>query len=126
MSRQGTMKRFVCAFALLFVCAHGATTSHSDHSDHDHGTSSVDSHDSHEGEHFEAAAVYDVEAGVSSLVVVPAEDASEGEAVVFMIVPATSADMEGLEDAEMDAEPGEQQRLQVVFPSLSHFLLRKN
>lgn len=105
MARQvtTTMRRSICAFTLLLVCAHASTES--SHASHDHGDDHSD--ESHGGEHPEAAAVYDVEAGTNSLVVVPAEGVSEGEAVVFMVVPATSADFEGLEGAEEDAEDGE-------------------
>lgn len=71
-------------------------------------TSSILSgHDSHdEGEHFQAAAVYVVEAGTSSLVAMPVDRSFEVSTLAFMIVPAASADMDGLEGAEEDAEIG--------------------
>lgn len=98
---------FAAATLLLaFVAAQaqGTTTSHSDH-DHDSHEDET-SHASHEGEHFEAAAVYDVDAGSNSFVVVPAEGSFEDDSFAFMIVPASTADMDGLEGAEEDAELG--------------------
>lgn len=101
---------------------HGTTTTshsthdHSDyedeetttsHSTHDHASSqtasSHEGHD-HEGGHFEAAAVYDVEAGSNFFIAYP-ESLGE-ESLAFMIVRAASADEEGLESAEEDAEAG--------------------
>ena len=104
----------LAAAALLLACvaAQDTTTSHSDHDHDSHDHSDHDSHEdetshaSHEGEHFEAAAVYDVDAGTNSFVVVPAEGSFEDETFAFMIVPAATADEEGLEGAEEDAELG--------------------
>lgn len=95
------------ALLLAGVAAQDTTTSHSDHDHSDHDSHEDEtSHSSHEGEHFEAAAVYDVEAGTNSFVVVPAEGSFEEETFAFMIVPAATADMDGLEGAEEDAEIG--------------------
>lgn len=88
----------------LVACA-AAHTSHSSHDDHDHGSHTDDSSHSEEG-HFEAAAVYDVEAGTNSLAAYPGEGSFEEETFAFMVVPAASADLEGLEGAEEDAEVG--------------------
>lgn len=93
------------------VAAQAETTSHSTHDHGDEASSqesshTTSSHESHEGEHFEAAAVYDVEAGNNSFIAIPAEGAFEEESLAFMIVPAASADEEGLEGAEEDAEAG--------------------
>lgn len=98
------MKWCRCIAALYLACsaASAATSSHSDHDEHDHSD-----HDEHgEGGHFEAAALYTVEAGTSSIVAVPSEDMMDGT-FAFMLVPAASADEEGLEGAEEDAEAGE-------------------
>lgn len=90
------------------VAAQEETTSHSTHDHGDESSHTTSSHDSHEGEHFEAAAVYDVGAGNNSLIAIPAESNFEEESLLaFMIVPAVSADGEGLEGAEEDAEAGE-------------------
>ncbi|CAN0399444.1 unnamed protein product [Pylaiella littoralis] len=87
------------------VAAQEETTSHSTHDHGDESSHTTSSHDSHEGEHFEAAAVYDVGAGNNSLIAIPAESNFEEESLLaFMIVPAVSADGEGLEGAEEDAE----------------------
>lgn len=81
--------------ALYLACSTASgTTSHSDHD-----------HDSHSEGHFEAAAVYAVEAGTNSIIAVPGEDVRDGT-FAFMLVPAASADLEGLEGAEDDAEAG--------------------
>lgn len=80
------------------------TSSHSTHDSHD-----TFSHGEEEELHFEAAAVYDIGAGTNSFVVVPAGDSSSGDdemTFAFMVVPAGSADLEGLEGAEEDAETG--------------------
>ncbi len=74
-------------------------TSHSDHDSHDHGSHAEEGH-------FEAAAVYTVGAGTNSFVAAPAHGSEEGS-LAFMFVPAASADMEGLEEAEEEAEAGE-------------------
>ncbi|CAM9362596.1 unnamed protein product [Scytosiphon promiscuus] len=75
------------------------------HSTHDHDESSHTSHeDDVEGNHFEAAAVYDVGVGTNSFIAFPPEGSFEEETFAFMIVPAASADLEGLEDAEEGAE----------------------
>lgn len=72
--------------------------------------SSHDSHDSHEedGDRFEAAAVYDMEEGIYSFIVTPAGVNFTEENLAFMIVPADSADADGLAGAEEDliAEAG--------------------
>lgn len=94
------------------VSQDSTTTSHSthdhDHDDESHTTSSHEDHD-HEGEHFEAAAVYDVGAGNNSFIAYPPEGSFEEETFAFMIVPAASADEEGLEGAEEDAEEGKRE-----------------
>ncbi|CAM9236189.1 unnamed protein product [Ectocarpus sp. 12 AP-2014] len=93
------MRLVLKAAALLcFLECAAAHTSHTSHSDHDHG-----SHSDGEG-HFEAAAVYDVEAGTNSLAAYPGGGGFEEETFAFMVVPAASADLEGLEAAEEDAE----------------------
>lgn len=99
------MRSYFVAAALLLACV-AAQDSHDSH-DHDshEDETSHEEHD-HEGEHFEAAAVYDVNAGTNSFVVVPAEGSFEDETFAFMIVPAVTADEEGLEAAEEDAELG--------------------
>lgn len=95
------MQWFRSIAALYLVCSTaGGTTSHSDHDHSDH-----EDHDSHSEGLFEAAAVYAVEAGTNSIVAVPAEDMRDGS-FAFMLVPAASADDEGLEGAEEDAEAG--------------------
>lgn len=93
--------RSVAALYLACSTASG-TTSHSDHDHSDH-----EDHDdsSHSEGHFEAAAVYAVAAGTNSIVAVPGEDMMDGT-FAFMLVPAASADLEGLEGAEEDAEAG--------------------
>ena len=103
------MKWCRCIAALYLACsaASAATSSHSDHDSHDHDEHDHSDHDEHgEGGHFEAAALYTVEAGTSSIVAVPSEDMMDGT-FAFMLVPAASADEEGLEGAEEDAEAGE-------------------
>ncbi|CAN0399296.1 unnamed protein product [Pylaiella littoralis] len=98
--------------AILLVSILAAQAETTSHSTHDHGdeassqeaSHTTSSHESHEGEHFEAAAVYDVEAGNNSFIAIPAEGAFEEESLAFMIVSAASADEEGLEGAEEDAE----------------------
>ncbi|CAM9201633.1 unnamed protein product [Hapterophycus canaliculatus] len=94
------------AVILLVAGVAGQETSHSDddHGSHDHDESSHESHAEDEGDHFEAAAVYDVGVGTNSFIAFPPEGSFEEETFAFMIVPATSADLEGLEDAEEDAE----------------------
>ncbi|CAM9839785.1 unnamed protein product [Scytosiphon promiscuus] len=98
----------VILLLLLLACSASAQdTSHSSHDSHDE--SSHESHGEEEGEdggvHFEAAAVYDVGAGTNSLVAVPGEALEEETTTfAFMVVPAASADVEGLEGAEEDAE----------------------
>lgn len=100
------MRSYFVAAALLLACV-AAQDSHEshDHDSHEDETSHA-SHEEHEGEHFEAAAVYDVNAGTNSFVVVPAEGSFEDETFTFMIVPAVTANEEGLEAAKEDAEPG--------------------
>lgn len=109
--------------ALLLALVAAQETSHSDHDDHDHSDheshedeeTSQSDHDDHDGHdhgshaeegHFEAAAVYTVGAGTNSFIAAPAYG-SEEDSLAFMFVPAASADMEGLEEAEEDAEAGE-------------------
>lgn len=101
------------AVVLLLACVAGQETSHSDHDSHDshtdhdsHDESVHDSHEGEEGHHFEAAAVYSVGAGTNSFVAIPPEGSFEEETIAFMIVPAATADLEGLEEAEEDAEAG--------------------
>lgn len=106
----------VVVVLLLLACACRAVTGQQDdestsHSSHDHDESSHESHDEEGGTHFEAAAVYDVEtAGTNSLVVVPGTEQAgsfeEDMSLAFMVVPAATADAEGLEEAEEDAEGG--------------------
>lgn len=67
--------------------------------------SSLDSHEE-EGDWFEAAAVYDMEDGINSFIVTPAEGTFTEETLAFMIVPADSADADGLSSAEGTAEAG--------------------
>lgn len=103
------MKWCRCIAVLYLACsaASAATSSHSDHDSHDHDEHDHSDHDQHgEGGHFEAAALYTVEAGTSSIVAVPSEDMIGGS-FAFMLVPAASADEVGLEGAEEDAEDGE-------------------
>ena len=95
-----------CAVALLSLTSVAAQdTSHSSLDSHVHDETS---YESHEGQHFEAAAVYDAEAGTGSFAVIPAAAAGsfEEETLAFMIVPAASADLDGLEKAEDIAEEG--------------------
>ncbi|CAM9369523.1 unnamed protein product [Ectocarpus sp. 12 AP-2014] len=90
------MKWALFTAALYLACSTASGTSHSDHD-------SLTDHDSHSDGHFEAAAVYTLEeAGTHSVIAVPGED-FEGT-LAFMLVPAASADDEGLEGAEEDAE----------------------
>ncbi|CAN0484290.1 unnamed protein product [Ectocarpus sp. 12 AP-2014] len=99
-----------CCFASLLL-AYGAAQdshdSHSDHSDHDsHSdhTSHSDEESHAEHDHAETAVVYDMEPGSYSLAAFRASGGSEVEDVGFMIVAAASADLEGLEGAEEDAD----------------------
>lgn len=105
------MRSYFAAAALLLACVAAQDTSHDshDHDSHEDEATSHASHDSHEAgeQHFEAAAVYDVNAGTNSFVVVPAEGSFEDETFAFMIVPAATADADGLEAAEEDAELGQ-------------------
>lgn len=96
--------------ALYLACSTASgTTSHSDHDHSDHEDHGSDS----EG-HFEAAAVYAIEAGTNSIVAVPGEDVREGT-FAFMLVPAASADLEGLEGAEEVASQGRWQFFLFLF-----------
>lgn len=98
--------RTVAALYLAVSTVRATTSDHSDHSDHDHDSHADHSDHSDHDEHlFEAAAVYTLEAGTNSLVAVPADDVLD-EPFAFMLVPAASADLEGLEGAEEDAEAG--------------------
>ena len=66
-------------------------------------------HESHEnGEHFEQAAVYSMAVGNSNLIVMPSGNAITfaEETFAFMVVPASTADEEGLEEAEESAVEG--------------------
>lgn len=108
--RAPIMRSYFAAAAVLLACV-AAQDSHDSHDSHDETHDSHEEeggHDSHEGEggHFEAAAVYDVTAGTNTFVVVPAEGSFDDETFAFMIVPAPTADMEGLEVAEEEAETG--------------------
>lgn len=108
--KRGKSGFAACAVFLLVTCVAGQdTTSHSDH-DHDthdsHSESTHDSHDEEEGDHFEAAAVYDVGVGTNSFIAFPPEGSFEEETFAFMIVPTATADEAGLEEAEEDAETG--------------------
>lgn len=115
---RGAFSRAAIAAILLACIASVTQAATTSHSDHDHGDdedssheesshTSHDSHTSHEEAHFEAAAVYDVEAGTNSLIAYPSEGTFDGEeSFAFMIVSAASADEEGLEGAEEDAEAG--------------------
>ncbi|CAN0283619.1 unnamed protein product [Ectocarpus sp. 6 AP-2014] len=96
------MRRVLNATALL--CLVACAAAHTSHSDHDHGTHSDESSHSEGEGHFEAAAVYDVEAGTNSLAAYPGGGSFEEETFAFMVVPAASADLDGLEGAEEDAE----------------------
>lgn len=99
------MKLCRCIAALYLGCSAARATT-SSHSDHDHGDHDEDHSDhSDHGGHFEAAALYTVEAGINSIVAVPSEDMMDGT-VAFMLVRAASADEDGLEGAEEDAEAG--------------------
>ena len=60
--------------------------------------SSLDSH-KEERDWFEAAAVYHMEDGINSFIVTPAEGTFTEETLAFMIVPADSADADGLSSA---------------------------
>lgn len=94
---------YLAVAAPLLALAVAQDTSHSSHESHAHDEAS---HQSHEGERFEAAAVYDVEAGSGSFAVIPAAGSFEEETFAFMIVPCASADLGGLEEAEEEAEAG--------------------
>ena len=96
---------------LTFVAAQG--TSHDSHGYDD------TSHESLEGEPFEAAAVYDVEAGTGSFAVIPAAGSFEEETFAFMIVPAASADLDGLEEAGEEAAAGKSEHLALKYCSVN-------
>ena len=75
-------------------------------------------HDSHEhGEHFKQAAVYNMTAGNNSLIVVPGGDATSfaEDVFAFMVMPAATADEDGLERAEDTAVAGTYYYYQIVF-----------
>lgn len=93
-------KHLAVAALLLLTSVAAQDTSHDSH---DYGEAR---HESHEGEHFEAAAIYDVEAGTGSFAVIPAAGSFEEETFAFMIVPAASADLDGLGEAGEAAEAG--------------------
>jgi len=97
------MKGCRCIAALYLACSAASATT-SSHSDHDHHDHDEHDHSDHAGQ-FEAAALYTVETGTNSIVLVPSADMMDGT-LAFMLVPAASADEEGLEGAEEDAEAG--------------------
>ena len=72
--------------------------------------SSDDDHESHEDvvqHHFEQAAVYNMEAGSNNLVViVPRSDGNSSTIFAFVVVPAATADEQGLDAAEENAVEG--------------------
>lgn len=73
-------------------------------------SSSEDSHD-HDEEHdlFERAVVYSFDEGSFTAQITPADEGvdSVDDSFAFMIMGTSSADLEGLEEAEEIAEPGE-------------------
>lgn len=93
-------------FGLVFsasLCAPVKATTTSEESDHDH-----EEHDL-----WEQSVVYSLDTGNNAVEINPADGASsfEDASFAFMIVPTSSADSEGLEEAEEDAEAGEMNRV---------------
>lgn len=69
--------------------------------------------DHEDDESWEVAKVYDLDSDTYTTTINPndGEDAFDDEFVAFMVVPTTSADDEGLHEAEKHAEEGETSNL---------------
>ena len=83
---------------------HGALGEESSHETHDHDENPL----------FEQAAVYVLESGTNKIMILPAvgeSDFAEEILLAFMVLPAESADQDGLEEAEEAAETCEQHLL---------------
>ena len=95
---------FVAVVYAIAGRGHGALGEDSSHDTHDHDENPL----------FEQAAVYVLESGTNSIIILPAvgeSDFVEESLLAFMVLPAENADQDGLEEAEAAAETCEQHYL---------------
>ena len=99
------MRTIYCsfAFAAIHAIGNGACGQESSH----------ESHDDHDNEEaiFGQTSVYNMESGDNNLIILPGEgeiNFAEDDSLAFMVVPAGTADQEGLEAAKEAAMPCEQ------------------